>query len=270
MAIHWGAKSESVGRILRAWNIGADSVVFVDDSPTELAEVKAAYPDVECLLFPTQNDRAVYELLEQLRDLFGKERVSEEDGLRLESLRQAAALPEEVWEPGAGREDFLEQADAELTILFAKEPLDPRALELVNKTNQFNLNGKCYTESSWRAYLRPAEIFLALVAYKDKYGPLGKIAVLTGCRQGPSLRVDTWVMSCRAFARRIEHRCLELLFEKFRVEEILFDLQETPRNRPLREFFAELSDQAPAPGLQLSKKTFLQKCPRLFHRVKGL
>jgi FkbH-like protein len=270
MAIHWGPKSESVGRILQAWNIGADSVVFVDDSPTELAEVKAAHGDVECLLFPVQDDRAVYGLLEQLRDLFGKERISEEDGLRLESLRQAAALPEEIWKQGAGREDFLAQADAELTVTFAKEQLDARALELVNKTNQFNLNGKCYTESSWRAHLRSPEIFLAVVAYKDKYGPLGKIAVLTGCRQGQRLLVDTWVMSCRAFARRIEHRCLELLFEKFRVEEILFDLQVTARNRPLREFFAELSDGPPGPGLQLSKKTFIEKCPRLFHRVKGL
>ena len=270
MAIHWGPKSESVGRILRAWNVGADSVVFVDDSPTELAEVKAAHGDVECLLFPAQDDRAVYGLLEQLRDLFGKERISEEDGLRLESLRQAAALPEEIWKQGAGREDFLAQADAELTVTFAKEPLDARALELVNKTNQFNLNGKGYTESSWRAHLRTPELFLAVVAYKDKYGPLGKIAVLTGCRQGQRLLVDTWVMSCRAFARRIEHRCLELLFEKFRVEEVLFDLQVTPRNRPLCEFFAELSDGPPGPGLQLSKKTFIQKCPRLFHRVKGL
>ena len=44
--IHWDAKSGSVGRILRTWNIGADSVVFVDDSPMELAEVVAAYPGI--------------------------------------------------------------------------------------------------------------------------------------------------------------------------------------------------------------------------------
>src|SRR5216683_1827439 len=263
MAISWGPKSESVGHILRAWNIGADSVVFVDDSPTELAEVKAAHGDVECLLFPAGDDRAVYRLLEQVRDRFGKERISEEDGLRLESLRQAAALPEEIWKQGTGREDFLAQADAELTVTFAKEPPDDRAFELVNKTNQFNLNGKRFTESSWHAYLKTPGVFLGVVAYKDKYGPLGKIAVLSGCRQDQRLLVDTWVMSCRAFARRIEHRCLEVLFEKFRVEEILFDLQVTPRNRPLCEFFADLSDGPPGPGFQLSKKTFIQKCPRL-------
>jgi hypothetical protein len=76
-------------------------------------------------------------------------------------------------------------------------------------------------------------------------------------------------MSCRAFARRIEHRCLESLFEKFRAEEIHFDLQITPRNRPLCEFFAELVEGPPGPGLRVSKKTFIEKCPRLFHRVNA-
>ena len=47
----WGPKSESVGRILRAWNVGADSVVFIDDSPLELAEVQAAHPGIETILF---------------------------------------------------------------------------------------------------------------------------------------------------------------------------------------------------------------------------
>ncbi len=270
MAIHWRPKPESVGDILRAWNIGADSVVFVDDSPTELAEVKATHGDVECLLFPAGDDRAVYRLLEQLRDRFGKEQVSEEDGLRLESLRQASAFFQSVGEQSAGREDFLARSDAELTISFVKEPPDPRAFDLVNKTNQFNLNGKRYTESSWRSYLNPPGVFLAVVAYKDKYGPLGKIAVLGGCRQATSLLVDTWVMSCRAFARRIEHHCLELLFERFRAEEILFDWQITPRNRPFCEFLAELVDSPPGPTFRLSRVAFIQKRPRLFHRITSL
>ncbi len=72
---HWGPKSESVGHILRAWNVGADSIVFIDDSPLELAEVQAAHPGVETLLFPKDQDQAVYDLLWRLRDLFGKTAV---------------------------------------------------------------------------------------------------------------------------------------------------------------------------------------------------
>ncbi len=89
----WGPKSESVGRILRAWNVGADSVVFIDDSPLELAEVQAAHPGIETILYPKDHDQAVYDLLIRLRDLFGKTAVREEDRLRRESLRRAASAP---------------------------------------------------------------------------------------------------------------------------------------------------------------------------------
>ncbi len=90
---HWGPKSESVAQILRAWNVGADSVVFIDDSPLELAEVQAAHPGVETLLFPKDQDQAVYDLLWRLRDLFGKTAVRAEDHLRRESLAAPPRRP---------------------------------------------------------------------------------------------------------------------------------------------------------------------------------
>jgi len=71
---HWDAKSTSAGRILKAWNIAADSVVFVDDSPMELAEVKAAWPQMECLQFPGK-DPASVEDFSSCVILFGKSRV---------------------------------------------------------------------------------------------------------------------------------------------------------------------------------------------------
>ena len=57
MEVGWGVKSDAVGRILETWNIGADSVVFVDDSPMELAEVAEKYPGIECLRFPVRRSR---------------------------------------------------------------------------------------------------------------------------------------------------------------------------------------------------------------------
>ena len=74
--VHWNAKSGSVGRILETWNIAADSVIFVDDSPMELAEVAAAHPGIECVLFPKDDYNACLEMLRRLRDRCGKERVS--------------------------------------------------------------------------------------------------------------------------------------------------------------------------------------------------
>jgi FkbH-like protein len=147
---------------------------------------------------------------------------------------------------------FLEQLDADISFSFSKSPLDPRALELVNKTNQFNLNGKRYTEAYWNRYLRDPASFLMLVSYRDKFGPLGKIAVIIGRRE-KKLNIDAWVMSCRAFSRGIEYRCLEELFRKFDVEEIELDYSRTDRNMPLTDFLTELLGTAPSPKCAISR-----------------
>jgi len=262
---HWGPKSESVRRILTAWNIGADSVVFIDDSPMELAEVRAAFPDVECLRFSGDpgDVGAAAALLERLRALFGRDTLTAEDTLRVASLRGAADAEREgtLTSP----ETFLQGLEAVLDVDLHKLPPDPRALELVNKTNQWNLNGRRETEADWRVRLDDADTFVLVASYRDKYGPLGKIAVMRGRRRGRALAIDTWVMSCRAFARRIEHRCVEQLFQRFDADEIVFDYAPTDRNAPLREHLAALLGDAPHPGLRLARSRFLSICPPLYH-----
>jgi hypothetical protein len=105
------------------------------------------------------------------------------------------------------------------------------------RRNQFNLNGLRTTEGEWRRLLEnPGSLALA-VSYHDKFGPLGKIAVLAGDRVGQSIRVSHWVMSCGAFSRGIEFPMLESLFRQSNAEEIEFAFRATERNQPLREFF---------------------------------
>jgi FkbH-like protein len=267
---HWTQKSESVRRILKTWNIGADAVVFIDDNAMELAEVQAAFPEMECLLFPHNDPRAVWDLLKRLRDLFGKSTISKEDALRLQSIRAAGALRDSSNGHGPSLDQFLQSANASIEFDFDKQPRDSRAFELLNKTNQFNLNGRRLSETSWLAYLNDPDSFLLTVSYEDKYGPLGKIAVLLGKVQGRSLQIDSWVMSCRAFSRRIEHQCLHQLFERFACESIFFNFEATPRNGPLQEFFSSLCGAPLEPGVSLSRTSFLEKCPPLFHRVKRM
>lgn len=267
---HWGPKSESVARILQKWNVGADSVAFVDDNPIDLAEVSAAYPAVECLIFPKNDYQACYELMWRLLDLFGKETISQEDALRVQSLRQATKFAEDSKRAPDSPDVFLQQVAGELVLNFEKDPLDARALELINKTNQFNLNGKRYTETSWQTYLDKPEVFSLVAAYEDKYGPLGKIAVVAGRREGRVLEVDLWVMSCRAFSRRIEHKCLEQLFEQCGVEEIAFNFVPTLRNGPLQNFFAEFLGTPPQAAFRLRKGLFSEMCPQLFQRVREI
>lgn len=267
--VHWQAKSGSVGRILKTWNIGADDVVFVDDSPMELAEVEQAHPGIQCLLFPKDDYAAAVPFLRNLRDMFGKPHVSEEDRLRLVSIRQGAAFQSMVEDSADAPETFLAEMKARITVDFETAHLDPRVLELVNKTNQFNLNGVRYNDADWRKELERPHSFVVSVAYEDRFGPLGKIAVIRGLAAGTTLEIGTWVMSCRAFARRIEHQCLSVLLQTFGADTIYFDFQPTTKNGPMQNFFETLLGHTPVAPFHLTREAFDGKCPALYHTVEG-
>jgi FkbH-like protein len=262
---NWSAKSGAIARILQAWNVGPESVVFVDDSPMELAEVKATHPEMECVLFPGQDYNRILEMMVSLRDAFGKSTVSAEDAIRLSSLRASATARQES-ASGTTPDAFLAGAAARMSLSFSNPP-EPRALELINKTNQFNLNGRRYAESDWQRSLSRSGAMVVTAAYDDKFGPLGTVLVLHGCVQQQVLFVDSWVMSCRAFSRRIEYKCLEQLYEQLEVEEIEFDFAATDRNGPLQEMFTVLLGRSPEPKLRLSRADFAAKCPPLFITV---
>ena len=265
--VHWSAKSQSVARILNAWNIGAQAAVFIDDSQAELAEVQAAHPELICRLFPKNDPVAIWALLQDLRDLFGKTSISREDSLRLSSIMNSGEWRKNGATEESQSDDFLRSAQARIIFEYGRGIGDRRAFELVNKTNQFNLNGRRYSESDWRHFFTDTSSFLLSATYEDKYGELGKIAAILGTRDERSIRVQTWVMSCRAFSRRIEHQCLRYLFDEVGVDEITFDFITTAPNRPMQDFLKAFADSLRTP-LTLTDETFRARTPRLFHQIE--
>lgn len=249
----WKDKSGSVDQILRRWNIGPDAVVFVDDNPREIAEVKAAFPAISCVQFPAGDTTAVYDMILQLRNLFGKSAVIEEDAMRLASIRRShlSLLSENSAAGGLAPE----RIHAEIVCDFTHSVADARPLELVNKTNQFNLNGERYTDGEWRRVLSAPGSYLMTASYRDKFGPLGTVAVLAGSMVGRTLTIHTWVMSCRAFARRIEHRCLTELVARFDPAEVVFDYAKTERNGPMTDFLTQILGKIPSPGMHMFRES---------------
>jgi len=263
---NWGPKSASIRRILNKWNIAAVDVIFIDDSPMEVAEVQSSFPQMECIVFP--NDYwSLWELLRRLRDHFGKSVLSADDEIRLRSIRAGAEFRESMEMQGVPADDFLCNADAILSFTLKPNVQDVRALELINKANQFNLNGMRISESEWLTLLQDPNAFVLTASYQDKFGPLGKIAVALGKTVGSTIRIHSWVMSCRAFSRRIEYQCLKFLYEKLQINEIVFDFESTSRNEPIRNMFLELLGEPAIPGCRLEKAAFDVRVPPLFHRV---
>src|ERR1700761_744913 len=262
---NWNRKSESVQRILKRWNILPDAVVFVDDSPMELAEVQSAFPEMECILFPKGDYGAFWAMLRHLRDEFGKPFVTEEDSLRLQSIRNSAGVEGSPEAEQVSMSDFLRAAEGQLTFVHGVPAEDTRAFELVNKTNQFNLNGIRYDEGVWSKLIRDPGVRVITLSYEDKFGKLGRIAVMLCRVEGKRLILESWVMSCRAFSRRIEFHCLEYLYERFGVEEIKFQVVKTDRNGPLVEFLQGLTEATVEQPLSLSKTAFFSRAPERPH-----
>ena len=265
---NWGPKSDSIRQILAAWNVAPDSVIFIDDSPMELAEVQSVFPEIEGLQFVGRDPKAVWNLAERLRDLCGKSVLHVEDFFRLSSVRRGDAFRGKLQATTQAPDAFLSAAKGVLRFDLRAGVADSRAFELMNKTNQFNLNGRRFSDSAWRDVLSDKSAFLLTATYQDKYGPLGKIGALLGHRLGDRLHVDAWVLSCRAFSRRIEYHMLGFLFDRFKVDEIAFDFSPTPRNGPIQDFFARFLDARASIEFALPQKMFRAMSPALIHRVE--
>lgn len=264
IAVSWGPKSESVSAILRAWNIAADAVVVVDDSPMELAEICREHPGITALPFTPKDPRAALDLLSRLRDLFGKPAVLAEDKLRLASIRNAAGFEQAA--RGADLDGFLAGLDGVVTFDRHKRDGNARLLELINKTNQFNLNGQRVSESEWASWLADPDSVVIGVTYSDRYGALGTIAVVVGRLVQPGvLHLAHWVLSCRAFSRRIEEHTLRFLFDALGCQSIRLSYRETARNQPFRELLGRL-ELVPSAELQIEREHFERAAGPLPHR----
>jgi FkbH-like protein len=261
--VDWGVKSRAIERILAVWNIAPDAAVFVDDSPLERDEARERLPGLIALPPPADEDE-IWPFLEEIRTLFGTPALSAEDGLRLGSIRATEALHR----AGAATDspaDFLAGVGGTVEFHHGTARAS-RALELIGKANQFNLNGRRVTEADLtRATGRGGE--LVTVSYTDRYGALGLIAALVVTPGEPGPAIDTWVMSCRAFARRVEHHTLRHVFDRFAAQEVAVAFAPTGRNVAVQAFLATLDGHEPLGEMRVTRERFERSAPQLVHRV---
>lgn len=264
----WGRKSNSIRKVLEAWNIAADAVVFIDDNPLEIEEVRTELSGVKTFLFPSRKPDAVFNLISTLRDLFGKDEITEEDSIRMQSLKKREVFLTAEVSGGESYEELLRQNESVVTLRFLSEEGDARAFELLNKTNQFNMNGVRSTEGEWKKLCSRENGFVLVCEYQDRFGPLGKIAVMAGHVDGDRVVLTHWVMSCRAFGRRIEHCMLKYIFEEYEVGEMVLEYSSTERNKPFRTFASEAGAVAAEEGMVVTRAVLFERCPALYHEVR--
>jgi FkbH-like protein len=200
-AANWGPKSESIRSIAETLSLGLSSLVFLDDNPYERAEVRRALPEVDVPLLPEEPTgfRAALEAYPYLEPAG----FTEADRARAGQYRARARAEAVRVQSGS-----LEAYQASLNMVARIGPVDAvnlaRVVQLVNKTNQFNLTTRRRNQAELEAFLaRPgAEGFW--VRLSDKFADHGLIAVALAAREGSALVVDTLLMSCRVLGRGVE------------------------------------------------------------------
>ena len=235
----YGAKSTCLRELAEGLNLGLDSFVFVDDNPVELAEVQEALPSVNTVRFPDSLD-AFGGFLDRLAGLFAKHRLTPEDRKRTDYYRQRLEGMVPSGAEGADLTAFLQDLQMVLTIRDRTHGNRDRVVQLINKTNQFNLNGIRRSDEEVRGMLEEGgKLFGA--SLRDRTGEHGEILA---CLLDGEGRVRSLVMSCRVFQRRVEHAFLQwLLKEQGGSKELEFRV--TERNEPLRHFLRSLGADQP-------------------------
>jgi FkbH-like protein len=230
----YGSKSEHLRELAGTLDLGLDSFVFVDDNLVELAEVEANLPQVSCLLFPG-TEHALPLLFSQLSRLFSPQTVTSEDGERTELYRRRVASSPPPASKGDKLQTFLRGLEMELTIRDCSWGAWSRAHQLINKTNQFNLNGVRYSEEEISAILKAGGKLLT-ARLDDRTGTHGEIIA---CLIDGAGRVLSFVMSCRVLQRRVEHAFLVWLAGYRQEHALTFAFLPTQRNEPFRRFIAD-------------------------------
>lgn len=239
----YSAKSAQIRQIASALNLGLDAFVFVDDNPVEIAEVSGAVPDVTTLAFPGHDDQ-LPEFLGALSRLFQRDVLTVEDQQRTDMYRRRLESLVPTDAKGSDLTAFLRGLDMRLTIRDRSQGERSRAVQLINKTNQFNLNGIRREDEQVAATLaHGGRLFTAELT--DRTGSHGEILALLADADGV---VRSFVLSCRVFQRRVEHAFLSWLVTQDAAPRA-FDFAPTPRNEPIRQFLSDASFQQSATGL---------------------
>ena len=237
------AKSAQIKHLANQLNLGLDSFVFVDDNPVELTEVSLALPDVRCVRFP-QHDDELARFLDDLSSLFPRREITSEDRERTEMYRRRLEGMVPSDRHGADLTRFLQDLKMTLTIHDRACGERARAMQLITKTNQFNLNGSRLTDAEVGAILDAGgRLFGATLA--DRTGNHGEVLA---CLVAPDSTIRSFVMSCRVFQRRVEYAFLAWLAARSSPP-IGMHWAKTPRNAAFQQFLCDVAGQPDGNGL---------------------
>ena len=226
--INFRPKPESIGEILELLNILPEQALFIDDNPLERESAIAAFPALRTLGAELNYLRRELLCSPYLQSVT----ITAEDSNRWESIRKRVAFRTQSSESGRG--SYLDHLGLRCTIgpvHGEDEAGRERAQQLLNKTNQWNLNGVRVSDAGMARYFVEQRVYSAEVAGSGS--SYGTVAVVLLDEAGQ--RVESMAISCRVIGLGVDEAVVSELCRRF--GPLTFAFAETERNRAARAFF---------------------------------
>ena len=241
MRINWKDKSANIKSIQEELNIGLESIVFIDDNPSERAEVKKLLPEVTIpeigsspeYYIQNINDLEIF----NLNNTLSKEDTKKTNLYRIEKKRKI------VENKFNDKEKFLLSLKIKIKLTSINDKNIDRVYQLTNKTNQFNLTTKRLELSEIKNYKRSKNKNIIVTEAKDSFGDYGIISVMYLKFINKNCIIDNWLMSCRVFSKTIEDAIFYSLVKKVLKEKIKYiyiNYIPTKNNNILKEIIDRL------------------------------
>ncbi|HLC52754.1 MAG TPA: HAD-IIIC family phosphatase [Candidatus Nanoarchaeia archaeon] len=235
--INWQDKATNIREIAEELNIGTNSMVFIDDDQYNRMLVKSVLPEV--LTVDISNDPTMYaDIIKELM-VFDTANLTQEDKVR-SKLYAEERERRELQHNLSDFNDFLQELKMEITIGKADESTIPRISQLTQKTNQFNLTTRRYSEAEIKSLASNTNSAVYHIHSKDRLGDAGIVGCAIINIENDSATIDTFLISCRVLGRKIEDALLHHLISEAKnrgVKAIIGSYLPTKKNAQTQNFY---------------------------------
>jgi FkbH-like protein len=242
LRINWADKAQNLREIAQELNLGLDALAFLDDNPFEREQVRAVLPEVTVIDL-SHPLKSPLECAAAIRNcpVFERLVLSAEDQRRTEfyaaEKRRASA-----GQDFQSREDFFRYLEQEAELEAVSQLTLARVAQLTQKTNQFNLTTRRYTEAQIAEMATQPDWHVTSIKVRDRFGDHGLVGIAIAHDAGANCEVDAFLLSCRVIGRTVETALLAYLAEsaarrgRKRLQGWFLP---TKKNSPARDFYRQ-------------------------------
>ncbi|HTI09034.1 MAG TPA: amino acid adenylation domain-containing protein [Puia sp.] len=234
--INWKPKPDNIRELAGELGLGTDSFIFIDDSSFETEQMTACCPNVLSLTLPS--DTGSFRSFIDHIWAFDRFYLTAEDVSR-NAMYQAERLRQEEQSKFDAHEDFIRSLDVRVDIERVQENDLERLVQLMWRTNQFNLNGKRLTAREIALRLQTDETLNWTIRVADRFGDYGLTGMVLAMPASGELILESFLLSCRVLGKKVEDEILTALHAYCNnngLDRVRALFADTGRNKPFSEF----------------------------------